>query len=148
MQPFDSYPHQGRALLGVVRGSNCRHGYGLQFMQITGQTNCAYCDRNLVDRYENWLDMALDHVVPTSVCGGLGVIADWVDDCANRVLACAACNSFKNRFKPSYEIACPLSLEGFFNLRDSVFAERKSLIRQRHDDERSFFERRLWERLR
>jgi hypothetical protein len=145
MQPFDSYPHEGRALLGVVRGSNCRHGYGLQFMQITGQTSCAYCDKDLVCSRETWLNLALDHVVPTSICNGLGLVPDWVDDCANRVLACSACNGFANRFKPLYEVLCPLSLDDFFNLRDRIFAERKSLIRARHEDERTFFNRRMWE---
>jgi len=104
MQPFDSYPHQGRALLGVVKGSNCRHGYGLRFMQVTGQTSCAYCGRNFVDSYENWLNIALDHVIPISVCSGLGFAAEWVDDYANKVLACSACNGFRNRFRPPFDV--------------------------------------------
>src|SRR5688500_9912407 len=118
MQPFDSYPQHGRALLGVVKGSNCRRDYGLRFMQITGQTSCAYCGRDLVNSYENWLNIALDHVIPTSVCNGFGLPADWIDDCSNRVLACSSCNGFLNRYKPSLDVACPVSLEEFFNLRD------------------------------
>ena len=43
MIPFDEYPEGGRVLLGQVKGANCRHEYGLQFMQKTGQTKCAYC---------------------------------------------------------------------------------------------------------
>ena len=144
MQPFDSYPHQGRALLGKAVGSNCRHGYGLKFMQITRQTKCAYCGHDFIVSYQNWLHMALDHVVPKSVCVGFGFSAEWIEDCANKVLACAACNGFYNRYRPSSDVVCPLSLSEFFDLRDRIFSERKAPILRKHEEEKQFFNRRLW----
>jgi hypothetical protein len=50
--PFDSYPNRGRILLGRVPGGNCRHGYGLRFMQLTCQTRCTYCGLDLTASYE------------------------------------------------------------------------------------------------
>src|SRR5262249_36557075 len=133
------------ALLGKVVGANCRHEYGLKFMRITAQTKCAYCGHDFAASYENWLHMALDHVVPKSVCVGFGLGSEWVEDCANKALACTACNGFDNRYKPSPHIACPLSLGEFFNLRDRIFAERKTTILRKHNEERQFFNGRPWE---
>ena len=89
--------------------------------------------------------MALDHVVPRSVCGTLGLHVDWVEDCSNKVLACGACNSFFNRYKPAGELVCPSTLDAFYDLRDRIFQERRPPILQKHRDERAFFERRAWE---
>jgi hypothetical protein len=145
MLPFEDYPGGGRVLLGRVGGANCRRGYGLKFMQKTKQTHCAYCGLDFASSYQNWLQMALDHVVPTSVGKCLGVSNEWVDDMANKVLACAACNGFGNRYKAAVGTICPSTLEAFFDLRDAIFTERKMLVAKRHEDERAFFERRLWE---
>jgi hypothetical protein len=145
MTPFDAYPHAGRALLGRVKGANCRREYGLQFMKQTGQTACAYCGLDFAAAYENWLQMALDHVVPGSVGACLGIPAEWMDDSANKVLACAACNGFKNRYKAPADATCPATLDAFFDLRDRIFAERKTLVAARHEDERAFYAQRLWE---
>jgi len=142
--PFESYPHHGRVLLGSVGGDNCRRGYGLQFMQRTGQTRCAYCGVDFTASYEIWLTMALDHVVPASVGKGMCIPLEWTEDCASKVLACAACNSFHNRYKPPSSILCPKNLEEFFNLRDAIFLERKGLIAARHISEREFFEQSKW----
>lgn len=146
MYPFDSYPRGGRILLGKVIGSNCRHGYGLKFMQITGQTKCAYCGLDFSASYGNWLQMALDHVVPKSVCASFNLDSEWTEDCSNKVLACAACNGFNNRYKPSPNIVRPESLDEFFNLRDHIFNERKPPILQRREEEQQFFNLRAWER--
>src|SRR5215211_1072028 len=43
VQPFDSYPHGGRALLGRRTGGNARWEYGLKLQRLTGQTRCAWC---------------------------------------------------------------------------------------------------------
>ena len=131
MLPFEAYPQQGRTLLGRVKGANCRHEYGLQFMQKTGQSACAYCGLDFAASYENWLEMALDHVVPVSVCKYFSLPVDWTEDCSNRVLACAACNGFDNRYKQAIEEVCPQSLAEFFNMRDRIFAERKSRVADR-----------------
>jgi hypothetical protein len=55
---------------------------------------------SLVDTYEHWLMMAYDHVVPASVCVAAGIHVEWIGDIINRVLCCAACNGFKNCWKP------------------------------------------------
>ena len=68
MLPFDFYNEGGRKPIGIFTGGNCRRGYGLKFMQKTGQTSCAYCGLSLIASYETWLNMAIDHVVPKSVC--------------------------------------------------------------------------------
>lgn len=78
MLPFEVYPERGRALLGPIRGSNCRKGYGLKLMRVTGQTCCAYCGISLVEPYTNWLQMAVDHVVPRSVCRGFALSSECV----------------------------------------------------------------------
>lgn len=144
MLPFDEYPGGGRTPLGPVKGTNCRHQYGLEFMQKTGQTKCAYCGEDFVGSYRTWLTMALDHVVPASACAALGIPAEWQEDVTNKVLACAACNSFRNRYKPPADVRCPKTREAFFDLRDRVFAERKKAILQRHEEEAAFFGTRPW----
>ena len=68
MLPFDLYPAGGRQLLGMSKGANARHEYGLKFMQLTRQTHCAYCDTGLTASYEMWLRLVLDHVIPASLC--------------------------------------------------------------------------------
>ena len=119
-----------------------------------GSTSCArrakqlaaYCGADFAASYTTWLTMALDHVVPTSVCNSLGVPDEWKEDCSNKVLACGACNGFRNRYKPSIDVVQPLTLEAFYRLRDHIFAERKALIAASHESDRAFFESRPWER--
>jgi hypothetical protein len=145
MVPFDSYPSAGRALFKVrAKGSNCRWEYGLQLMKLTGQKTCAYCDVDFTTAYAVWLTMALDHVVPSSVCKANNIPEDWAWDYSNTVLACGACNGFCNRYKPSIPVGESLTLEGFYDLRDRIFEERKQKIKARHLEERAFFERNPW----
>lgn len=144
MIPFESYPERGQALLGPIRGSNCRKGYGLKFMRVTGQTSCAYCGISLIEPYTNWLQMAIDHVVPQSVCKGFSLSAEWTHDASNCVLSCAACNGFGNRYKPSTDTLCPTTLEEFWRLRDRIFIERSTVIQGKHAEERSFFDSAPW----
>jgi len=141
--PFTNYPHQGRKLLGWVSGNNGRYGYGLKFQQLTRQDHCAYCGISLVGTYENWLTMALDHVLPDRVCKSLGLPEEWIQDYSNRALCCTACNTFGNRYKLK-TVNIPRTLEEFYDLRDQVFAERKVLILERHRKERIFFETQPW----
>ena len=144
MSPFDEYPSGGRVPLGMVKGANCRHEYGLQFMKKTHQTKCAYCGLDFAASYEAWLTMALDHVVPVSVCRALGIPAEWQEDITNKVLACAACNSFRNRYRSPADVECPQTLDAFYNLRDRIFTERKKAILERHESERDFFNALSW----
>ena len=138
--PFDTYPDRGQRLLGMRTLGNCRRGYGLQFAIRAGHTRCGYCDQDLVGSYEVWLSIALDHVVPVSLARKLQIPQEWVQDYANGVLACAACNGFDNRYTPSSNVESPASLGEFFALRDRVFTERKNRIRSCHELERAFFE--------
>lgn len=142
--PFDNYPHQGRKLLGRLSGDTCRHGYGLKFMQLTGQTHCAYCGMDMTATYENWLTMSLDHVVPDSICKEWEISDDWREDASNRVLCCAACNTFDNRYAPR-DIQRPETLEEFYVLRDRIFGERREIILDKHRAEREFFNSKPWE---
>jgi hypothetical protein len=141
--PFVNYPHQGRLLAGRVSGGNCRHGYGLKFMKEARQTRCAYCDLDIAGVYENWLNMALDHVVPVSVCQELKIPLEWCNDYSNCVLSCAACNGFGNRYSPK-NAASPTTLEEFYDLRDTIFVERKKLILEKHAQERAFYLKKPW----
>lgn len=145
MVPFDSYPGGGRALLGLAKGSSSRREYGPQFMRLTSERLCAYCSCDFTKSYETWLTMALDHVVPASVCLSKNIPHEWCEDFSNTVLACAACNTFCNRYVVIDEIVQPVTLEAFFDLRDRVFAERKHLILERHKAERLFFGEQPWE---
>ena len=141
MLPFESYPNRGRQLLGKRAGGNCRRIYGLALQRISGATSCAYCDVNLVDTYEHWLNMSMDHVVPSTAGKKCGIPEEWLADYSNTVLCCAACNAFRNRHPVSF---CPTSLEEFYDLRDKIFLERKTLILKSHELDRTFFESKPW----
>ena len=144
MLPFDTYPGNGRVLLGLAKGSNSRHEYGPQFMQISGQRKCAYCETDLTETYENWLTIVLDHAIPSSVCKTANIRNEWCEDFSNTVLACTTCNSFCNRYT-CVGATQPSSLNDFYDLRDKIFAERKQLLQAKHEEERKFFETQPWE---
>ena len=138
--PFVSYPKDDTELLkSIWVGSNCRHEYGLKFIQLTHQNCCAYCDRSLTNDYYAWVTMVLDHVVPKSVCEALGIKPEWCWSLANGVLACAACNGFDNRYKLSSKLQIATFPE-FLNLRDDIFIKRKERIQKKHEQEKEFFE--------
>lgn len=141
--PFIRYPRHGRVLLGCVRGSNCRHEYGLEFIRLTKETQCAYCGLDLLSKYEHWLNMSLDHVVPHNICQAWGVPREWSEDYSNRVLCCRSCNDFGNRYVPQ-GFERPETLEQFYDLRDLIFVQRKRLIMKRHAEERKFFDSAPW----
>jgi hypothetical protein len=137
--PFDSYPKGCRETLGLVRGSNAKHGYGLKLMRLTGQRCCAYCGTDLTATYEAWLTLVVDHVVPVAVCKSSQIREEWCWDYSNMVLACAACNGFCNRYRPLFPLAPVDTLAAFYDLRDKIFEERRKVIAARHKEERSFF---------
>jgi len=113
-------------------------------MITTGQTKCAYCGADFTSLFETWLTMALDHVIPLGVCESLRIPYEWREDCSNKVLACAACNSFRTRYEPKKGTKKPKTIVEFFNLRDAVFKERKKMILRRRKDERLFFDDHPW----
>lgn len=141
--PFYSYPGGGRILMEKLRGGDCRHGYGYDLMRITDQTKCAYCGLDFTKNCENWLQLMLDHVVPRKTGRERGIRLDWLDNGANKVPACPACNGYLNRFQldgGSYSIR---SLDEFFNLRDKVFLDRKTAIQARKNKEAAFFKEKI-----
>jgi hypothetical protein len=144
MKPFDDYPKGGREKLGLRTGSNCRRGYGLRLQQVTGQTKCAYCGLSLVDAYEHWLLMAVDHVIPTKAGREIGIRDEWLADWANCVLSCSACNGFRNRFRFPAGKCAPPSWEEFVRLRDDCFRDRKEEITPAGEADQNFFARKSW----
>jgi hypothetical protein len=99
---------------------------------------CAYCGRDLASEYEDWLDLSVDHVVPTSAAA-LGIPGEWLRDRANMVTCCAACNGFLNRFVPAGPFLT--TLESFFDLRDECFRAKRRLALERHARERERYAR-------
>ena len=138
---FDQYPDRGRTLLGIMRGATCRRNYGAEFIRITGQRKCAYCGVELLAKFDSWLTMVLDHVVPVSVCKAMQISNKWCHDYSNAVLSCAACNGFCNRYGPALNGQTCQTLEEFYKIRDQAFQERKHLIEARRTEELEFFKR-------
>jgi hypothetical protein len=124
MMPFDAYPHRGRRPIGRLTGENCRHDYGLRLQKLIGLTKCAYCSLSLVDTYDHWLMMTVDHVVPRHAGEELGITSDWLEDYWNVVLCCSACETFGNLFPLEADVTCPDNGEEFVALRDRIFVER------------------------
>ena len=144
MMPFDAYPHRGRRPIGRLTGDNCRHEYGLKLQKLIGLNKCAYCSLSLVDTYDHWLMMTIDHVVPIHAGGELGISSDWLEDYWNTVLCCSACKSFGDLLPLETEVSGPESFEEFLALRDRIFVERKRAILLSHEHELAFFDSRPW----
>jgi hypothetical protein len=142
--PFSAYPGGGREQLNQRLGFITRHADGPEFMRITGVKHCAYCGLDMTARFEDWLTMVLDHVVPVSVCKNMGIDEGWVWNYSNTVLACGACNGFYNRYKPKEDCSGPMTLPEFYNFRDRIFLERRKLILARREKERTYFETKPW----
>lgn len=147
MQPFDTYPGEGRDLLGQPkRKDNARYGYGLELQRLTGQRTCAYCQVSLVDDYYHWLLLSVDHVLPRGEAMRLGVPVKFCEDFVNLVLCCSACNGFGNRYTTSYAPRNQWDLESFIRVRDEVFVARSELIAARGKEELNFFLSRPWDK--
>jgi hypothetical protein len=144
VEPFDSYPDGGRALLGRRSGSNARWEYGLKLQRLTGQTRCAWCDVDLVSDYHHWLLLTVDHVVPTAEVRRLGIPLDLSEDFLNLVISCAGCNGFDNQYRSTKTPLQAWSIEDFAAFRDAVFLERRPRIAKRRDSEMEFFRGRPW----
>ena len=144
MKPFDDYPDGGNTILRKMGRANARREDGLWLMQNANQDKCAYCGVSLVDNYDHWLLLNLDHVIPAKECDRLGIPVEWHHSFTNAVLACFGCNLFDNRYKIQWQQPKPTSewtLPQFVELRNKVFQERKGRILKRRADEVDFFER-------
>ncbi len=137
MQPFDRYRNGGTEPLGKPKqgDASSRHGYGLPVIEQCGAL-CVYCGRNLLQSYENWLDLSVDHVVPRSDSWYPACQA-WVEDLANLVTCCRACNEFLNQFRCSSQQ--PASFAEFAVIRDAVFLSKRRQAMERHEQERAWF---------
>jgi len=137
--PFSTYPNREDELRkSIWTGGNCRHEYGLKFIQETHQTCCAYCGKPLTESYDAWVTMVIDHVVPVSVCKGLNIQMEFCRSLANMVLACATCNGFDNRYRLTSERKVSTFRE-FLVLRDEIFIARRERIQRKHESEKKFF---------
>jgi len=145
MEPFDSYPTWLRDNPRCLAGTDCRTGYGLLLQQITRQTRCVYCGMSLVDTYEHWLHLTVDHVIPSYMMKEPGW-REWADNANNMVICCSACNIFLNGFRIRPGTPTPTNWDEFECLRDSAFGQKREQARQRHCAERRIFEGRPWEK--
>lgn len=144
--PFDTYPGKGRILLKMRSGLNTRDKDAPEFIRLTRATHCVYCGEDMLGDFYHWLTIALDHVVPITVCKAIGIDESWCWDYANCVLSCGACNGFCNRYKPSTECApSHPTLAEFLDLRDRIFRERYELIRARREQAQVHYRSRPWE---
>ena len=144
MKPFDDYPQGGYTILPKLRGGNARRKYG-HWLVEHGQTFCAYCEMSLVDSYEHWLLLTVDHVIPVSEKDRkeghrLGIPQIWHESYSNIVLACSGCNGFRNRYEVSWQEQKESWEESdFFKFRDRVFQEKKALIEEARISEMRFY---------
>ena len=144
MRPFDNYPGGGYSILRTLKGTNARREYG-HWLVENGQSSCVYCGMSLVDSYEHWLLLTVDHVIPVSESDRkeghrLGIPKKWHESYCNIVLACSGCNGFRNRYKVSWQEPKKSWAESeFFELRDRVFQEKAALIEEARNSEMRFY---------
>jgi len=135
--PFDCYEGGGRRRLGRPKQGDltARHGYGPPVFQQCGYL-CVYCGLDMGASFENWLQLSVDHVIPRQMARA-GFPAELVEDITNLVTCCRACNEFGNRYIVT--APAPTSDAEFYELRDQVFIERKSMILAKREQERTLF---------
>lgn len=115
-------------------------------MDNAKQTCCAYCTHSLVDTYEHWLLVNIDHVISAKECERLGIPKEWHHSFSNTVLACFGCNLFNNRYQIEWQQSRPANewiVPMLVALRDRVFQERRQRIQDRRADEVRFYERNI-----
>lgn len=133
MEEVTIFAHYPNKLLGrYVAGAN-----NFNFMKLAKQNGCAYCGMDFFaegdDGYDNWENWHGDHVISQNICVELGIEIAWYDDFSNIAPACRTCNSLDTRYRPSFRVKKPETLDEFFNLRNKVFAERKLRVLKRRE---------------
>ena len=109
----------------------------------------SYCGTSLVDSYEHWLLLTVDHVIPVSERDRmeghrLGIPKSWHESYSNIVLACSGCNGFRNRYEVSWQEHRESWGESeFFEFRNRVFREKAALIEEARNSEMSFYSDRV-----
>jgi len=53
---------------------------------------CVYCGRDLTERFDDWMSIEVDHIIPVSKGGN--------DNLENRVTTCSVCNRLKGIYLP------------------------------------------------
>ncbi len=145
MEPFDRYPKWLEDNPRCLFGSGSRTGYGLVLQQITRQTSCAYCGLSLVDSYEHWLLLSVDHVIPQHMARHDGW-REWADNANNMVICCSGCNGFLNGYRLKPEPSAPTSFAEFAELRNDVFAAKRVYAQSQRALAESFYSSKPWER--
>ena len=146
MKPFDQYPGDGVTLLPKDPVVNTRRADGPRLQRSTNQTSCAYCGVSLVDNFEHWLLMSIDHVIPQMEGKRLGIPPKFIKSYSNTVLCCSGCNGWDNRYRIHWnEAVSEWTLPRFVALRNRVFQERKERILHKRADEIRFYWSRPWE---
>ena len=143
MKPFDDYPGGGERILKKMGRTNARREDGLWLMQNARQDSCAYCGVSLVDTYDHWLLLNVDHVVPARESTRLGIPGGWHHSLTNAVLSCFGCNMFDNRYSVEWQAPKTpddCTVPEFIKLRDGVFRERHGRIGERRAFEIRFFQ--------
>ena len=131
-----------------LRSGNARREYG-HWLVENGQTSCAYCGMSLVDSYEHWLLLTVDHVIPVTEKDRkeghrLRIPKQWHESYSNIVLACSGCNGFRNRYEVSWQGPKESWKESeFFEFRDRVFREKAAQISEARDSEMRFYNDRV-----
>lgn len=136
--PFDRYRDGGRKPLGRPRQGDltARHGYGPPVFRECGFA-CVYCGLAMSEPYENWLQLSVDHVVPSGMRSH-GYPTEWLEDITNLVTCCRPCNEFLNAFAVAETV--PTEWVGFYDVRDRAFAKKKALLRAKQERERAWYE--------
>lgn len=116
---------------------SCRRDYGPPVVRSTS-TKCAYCERDLFASYEAWLNLSVDHVIPSSTKWADSPAAAWLNSLANFTTCCRACNEFLNGFRCS--VPPPSTREEFLVLRQEVLAQKAAQAKVRHERELQLFE--------
>lgn len=145
VDPFAHYPHLGRQRLGRIGTTSAKPEYGLRLYQRTHWKWCGFCHRDLVENFELWRNLQVDHAIPASVAKKLGIGEQLYEDAFNRVLICPACNTFCNqyRYSPPTDWVLPQTDEEFAALRDAIFRERWELVRAANAADEKIW--RLWQ---
>lgn len=78
---------------------------------------CAYCGRDLIEDFDAWMGIEVDHIIPISKGGS--------DKLSNRVAACSVCNGEKGRYlHPNHKIMTAQQI--FAAAKDYVLKKRSA----------------------
>lgn len=141
IQPLEYYTKRREDDLSPCPPSNgsSRTGYGRDAVAYWKASTCAYCGCELIDDYESWLHLSVDHVVPACVLKTWGTqYANWIGCRGNVVPCCRACNEFLNGYRVTGK--APKDEEAFIALRNRVLREKRDRALRRHEQEKLSYE--------